>query len=1074
MTILPEPFKNNYSSLLGDQRKAVDDTGRNILISASAGTGKSFVLVNRLLKRIINRELEIDEVVVMTFTRDAAAELQVKMMKELLKNRDRSDDPEMKDYLNRQIAKLPSATISTIHSFCYDIVKKYGYILDKDPLSLGNVMDDSDTAMLEQQTLDIITNEIISRPQLVACFCERSESLDPLIRKIKALIKKRNSLPDYQDWKKKVFEIYDQIEKGIIPDSFERIIREHFRTRIKDASAYCSVLRDFYDNNAYGEENWIKNPVKNITPDRHIGQYEDFYQQTLDNIDSLSAAEIINSLVEFKKQVKNFPSIKDLDKETKDAFGKLKDNVTEPFDNIKKMPLLVPELITVCQRSRPVLEELFTVSELYYDTLNELKDKAGLISFDDMGTMAIRILQHREIADEIRNRYKEILVDEYQDSSAEQEELVQLIANGNNVFRVGDIKQAIYGFRGTKPEIMKNLIDNRTENDELLHLKVNFRSGNNILRFSNYLFRYLMNVTADNIYVPQLDDLELAEKNRKYTDTVHLRQVEMDKDSTLSEKRERLCRFIASDIYELVQNGSYKYGDFMILVRNNRHKRMLKNTFARYGIPAIASFKRGFFSDAAVSTVVSLLNLLLVPDNQLHILNILRGPLYNLSDEQIAAYIHEHGPVSLDEECTVTSSLQQLMTKLQNCTSLNDIILTIFRERNFYLDLISRQQRDNLDSLFAMVIAFQKNQTGIANLLNYLEKQKYTDKEEATSLSSQDDAVQIMTIHQSKGLSRPYVYVVDFNNAARGRNDDFCDDELGAGIDFVYLPENVRRKNPLVTYFIKNRNKTADLDEEIRLLYVALTRAERHLDVVYFESKTDEKLTVSGLSSNTYIGWIQTVMNCHPDTDSNEYVTVDKPVTDFTELPDNLGQASSGNITVLPETEKQRQAETQIAHETDHSTVYPLDYDRPSAALRGTVMHRAVELLGIREITADDINHLDLPLSRWDIQKIISFCNHPLTVSLRNNENHHEYPYISVKDGIPANGIIDLLSVGAKKIYIIDFKSDRNVTAEILKERYTQQLSVYHETVARRYGDREIITCIYSFRLNDYVLLNID
>ena len=245
------------------------------------------------------------------------------------------------------------------------------------------------------------------------------------------------------------------------------------------------------------------------------------------------------------------------------------------------------------------------MSELYYDTLSELKDKASLISFDDMGTMAISILHHKEIADEIRNRYKEILVDEYQDSSAEQEELVQLIANGNNVFRVGDIKQAIYGFLGTKPEIMKNLIDNRTENDELLHLKVNFRSGNNILRFSNYLFRHLMNVSAPDVYVPEMDDLELAERNKKYTDKVHLRQVEMSEDITLSEKRERLCRFIARDIYDLVTSGSYNYGDFMILVRNNRHKRMLKNTFARYGLPAIASFKRGFFSDAAVSTVVS-------------------------------------------------------------------------------------------------------------------------------------------------------------------------------------------------------------------------------------------------------------------------------------------------------------------------------------------------------------------------------------------------------------------------------------------------------------------------------------
>ena len=488
MTILPEPFRKNYESLQGDQRKAVDDTGRNILISASAGTGKSFVLVNRLLKRIINRELEIDEAVVMTFTRDAATELQVKMMKALLENRDRTDDPELKEYLNRQIAKLPSASISTIHSFCYEIVKKYGYILNKDPLSLGNVMDDSDTALLEQQTLDIIRNYLISKPQLVACFCERSETLDPLIRKIKAMVRKRNSMPDYPAWKKKVFEIYDQIDEGIIPETFERVIRENYRTRMKDALAYCNILSEFYDINASGTEGWLKNPNKNITPDKFIGDFKEFYQYMMDSISSLSPDTIISKCAEFKDQHKRFPSLNGLADETKDRFGDLKDKVKEPFDDIKDMSGIIKELITVCQRSRPVLEDLFKASELYYDTINELKEKAGLISFDDMGTLAIRILQKKEIRDEIKTRYKEILVDEYQDSSLEQEELVQLIANGNNIFRVGDIKQAIYGFRGTKPEIMKNLIDNRTENDELLHLKVNFRSGNNILRFSNYLY----------------------------------------------------------------------------------------------------------------------------------------------------------------------------------------------------------------------------------------------------------------------------------------------------------------------------------------------------------------------------------------------------------------------------------------------------------------------------------------------------------------------------------------------------------------------------------------------------------
>ena len=1069
--IFPSPFQKNYEMLKDDQFKAVNTNDKNILISASAGTGKSFVLVNRLLKRILCHELEIDEVVVMTFTKDAAAELQVKLMKALSENRDAArsvGDRETEEYLTSQIAKLPSASISTIHSFCFDLVRKYGYAIGMDPDGLGNVMDDSDTALYQQMALEKIQSEVLKYPDLITTFCTRPESLDPLNEKITALAAKRFELPDYQSWKKKVFRLYDDIENSKDIPLLSQIAVNDVIASLPEAINSCERMIEFYhDMLTYTVLN-NKND-----PDQLLGYYLDFYNSLKSNQSDLSWKDIVNGYELLQTRTFNFPGLKNLDEDDKKTFEALKKEVKALCEKIKEARENFETLPAICRKTRKTVEDLFTLSELYYDTLQQLKAEAGLISFDDMGTLAIEILKHENIANEVRNKYKEIMVDEYQDSSNEQEELVQLIANGNNVFRVGDIKQAIYGFRGTKPEIMMNLIRNITENDALYHLKTSFRSADSVIKFSNYLFNVLMNLQNEETYVPDNDDLELAPKNKEKNTKVEIQKLDFSEEYNIAEKRDMLCKFVAADIQSLVESGKRKYGDFMLLVRKNRHKEMLRDYFSSYGMPAIASVKHGFFNDEAVSTVVSLLHLLLDESDQIHLINVLRGPLFNYTDDDLAAYYLDNGQITLSEESSLTSGVCELLKRLKETASLTELMIAIFKENNFYLEKISSKQRDNLDSLFRLVTEFLKNETGLSNLVYYLDKQSTSDREEATSLAAGDNAIRVMTIHQSKGLSAKYVYLIDFNTKPK-TSDGLCDDELGVAVELIYAPENVRVKNPLKDYFIKKKKIQEDIAEEIRLLYVAVTRAEDQLKFIYFENKPLKALSFSALHSSNYATWIMGAIEHEAETSIKNFCVIKEPVTSFTELPEVSVKDTFRHIDVLPPATNSKAEEMAVAHGKDYSVVYPLNYDKPSGAARGTAMHRAIELLGIRRITMDDINELNLPLGYYDKKQIMAFYENDFTVSLMDNENRHEYPYISLVNGIPSNGVIDLYSESPDTSYIIDFKSDKYITEDDLKERYTAQLKTYADIIRASHKNKEVKAYIYSFYLNRYIYINTD
>ena len=1056
---LPKPFMEKYKQLLDDQRQAVDQRDKNILISASAGTGKSHVLINRLVKRILDKELGVDEVVVMTFTEAAASELKEKLVSALIKNRDASDDEELKKYLNQQIAKIPNAIISTIHSFSLDIIKKHGYIKMLDPASIGNVMDSSDEMLFE----NIAMKKTLSDPEdyrdLLLQTTNNPIDTSKLEDAIKAIADKKRNYKDYDAWKKEVLEDYEQFEKGKLPQRIEDALRKLFREYINEALSAIEPLRK------YAKEYYIEpeKKGKGKTLPGYLDEAETLYKNALNNLDNMPIIEIIGE--EYKTG--NMPSIKNNDLAPEEPFESLKQMVYGLNKNMKMIN--VEELINTSKLTAPYIRKLLELSDRYEGYYNELKMQRNLISFDDMAKMAIEILEENncQIANsEYRNRYKEIMVDEYQDSSYEQERLIQLVSNNNNVFRVGDIKQSIYSFRNAKPQQMQGLIDNVSENDKLIHLSTNFRSGKKILDFSNYLFQYLFNIRNKNTYIHE-EDLKLSDTNINKNSAINLVKVDTEEDETTNDKRKKLISWVVEDIKTRVSSGKESYGDFMILVRKNKYKEIFMDYLNRNNIPAYASFDAGFFNDAAVSSVVSLFKLIINQDDKASTIDVLRGPIYNYSDEEIAEYY-------LSEKKDIIGQLNNLLERLKKRESINDILIEIYKENNWYLNNITTKQRDNLDSLLQLIVNYQNNQTGLANLIEYLDKQKEADRSEATSTSTQDDVVQVMSIHQSKGLSEKCVYYMDFSDS-KPANQDYVriDEDLGICAHYIYDEYRIRRKNPYKD-LIRVKQTLDEFDEEMRLLYVGFTRAEEELNIVYFNSKPKHVLALNTEKYNIInaspIEIVETVMNVYPNRKIDEMINRLPGKVKETE---NYIQENKDRTIKTYSFTKQEESHTESKEE---KTVYPLNYNRSDPTIRGTIMHKVIELLKIRLVSEKDIDDLNLPVNTQDRQKIMNFYSNEFTKQLISNDNYHEYPYIGLNDNVVRNNIIDLLSIGDKDIYIIDFKSDKNTSEQQLIDDHKDQLNRYCKAIRKQKesNDRNIHLLIYSFDLDKYVEVPIE
>ena len=1053
--------------LNNNQQKAVEARNKNILVSASAGTGKTTVLIERLMRLITEEHKSIDQFLVMSFTTAAAQEIKDRLSAKI--NEILETQPENADFLYEQLAKVPLADISTIDAYCLNIVKKYGYILNINPDAIGNVMDDSDTTILQSRAMDMTFANILEYNDLVASLCPRSESLSQITDTIQEISNMMDGLEDPHSWADNVEDNYDALEQGEFTPAISKAVKEyglyHYNSLIYVWDELNYIFTDISEKittsfNKMAET--VNEGLRNI----RYGLENEEYQ----NIDA-----ICNDILQLR-----FPALRGADDDTKNLATELKKRFKE---GMTALTLVSPEKFKASAvNTHRYISQLMELTFAYRTNFQQLKQEAELIDFNDMETMAIEVLKanNGEIADIYRKRYYEIMVDEYQDSAEKQEKLVSLISNGHNVFRVGDVKQSIYGFRNAKPELMISLMNNLTENDIRLSLNQNYRSKENIIIFSNAIFEKLMNLNGHRAFDDD-DALRIGIDAQKQ-DNLPIKINLLKTAAAKAPKRERdilLARHIAHEIIKLHDNNGVGYDKICILLRGNAPKAILKDVFAQASIPCYAVYKEGFYQDEAVSSVLGVLTLICNRNNDYSIINVLRGPIFRENEDYLAELYIKYPEDSfwdriVKDEHPLSSLINDLSDYMKDHT-LSSLVSRLYAYDNWYLEKTSLSQRDNLDYLFQMTVAFQKDDNSLAALIQYFNNQKQEDRQDAVSIAKSDELVQIMTIHQSKGLEFEYVFLADFSIGIRSRTASSCiiSDTLGATMHYVSLPYRIKYDNPLVK-IINHHNHLSDIEEELRLLYVAVTRAKKQLTIVHVpQREVNEPLSINYLSNGntTYTLWILNALDsCQKDIrDLVQVNTVNEGDITYHSEKKNVQHFTPIQFYSNKLYEEVSQDLTPSASE--ESRLPALDYNVKPGAARGIQMHKAVELSGIKEMNRNDIIALNLDLSNTDISKLLNFYRDPLTVQLRQYDTYHEWPYIANTGNGISNGVIDLFAIKGQDIILVDFKSDRNVDETTLFMRYEKQIGSYYQTLRKAYPNHSIKAYIYSFTLNTYILI---
>ena len=703
-----------------------------------------------------------------------------------------------------------------------------------------------------------------------------------------------------------------------------------------------------------------------------------------------------------------------------------------------------------------------------------------------MLNLALDILSEDMIADIYRNKFSEIMVDEYQDTNQLQEKVISSIKKDNNVFRVGDVKQSIYKFQNAKPSLMMNMIENRGKNDEVLPLQFNYRSKANIRNFVNYIFNKLMNINIGT-YNKDLDDLRLdPEYENNDSDGMKIqlvyipthRAVEDKKDPVAIKSKEKIsfiCTYIANEICRLKKlNSDNKWSDFVILVRTNRYKATLKKYLNDRNVPVFTKAKTGFFADETVSNVVSILNLIL-SDSRFHAFNVLTGLMFNRSYEEVAK---NQDLLDLSKQDDDEESLGYFIMQLrQNKDSytLSELLNVIYAKNNYYMEKANSFQRSNLDSLYKIVSDFEKEDNNLRNLVSYLSTYKTVDREEANSFNNKDDVVQIMTIHQSKGLEFKYVFLADFFFSYDYNKYDSqiqFNEKYGMAMAYTSLPYKI--KYPSVYYdLIKKQNQYEDFAEELRVLYVATTRAVEGLYIVGAHKDEYLKLTADDLFNKSMLTWISTALDGADAETLNLYEIQninEEMLNDMKQVADKDDKSSFVYDKYMVDMPKVKQEKSYSPSQLEDRYINNLSFDIEPGAKRGSIMHKAIELLGIKDIAIDDIDNLGLDLENDDKDRILKFYNNSFTKTLSDFENYHERTFIYLnEDDELENGLIDLLSVAQDDVYIIDFKSDKNTTREKLVSRYQQQQNAYYRVVKKYYTNKDVKMYLYSFDLDEYI-----
>jgi len=849
------------------QRRAIDWRGSDMVVTASAGTGKTAVLSGRCVDIVGDSKLcpDVLSILVLTFTEAAAEQMRQRIAQQLKEKIGRKDS----SHLRHQLVLLDGADIGTIHSFCKRIITQYFYRLGIDP-TFG-VLDGDEQKLLKSQILEQTISWAWGQSNL-------QQGLEELfygrnIRDSEGFLRNIIKTSDFLDaavskerWLERVLTLTgDSLSGAALGQQQQKIVADKLN-EILNQLRFAQKLYQQHEPTG-----------------KWAGKCEDDYIKPVEScvklLKSGNLKECAKQIREFKKPVVRRP--KDVAEETGAIIKNIVKDATSSFAGLSELAVLNSQYLgkmeaAVGRQGRVFIELVKKFDQLY----TAAKQSLNCLDFADLEHKAVELLTEKEgfkedvlepseTAMELRKRYKYIFVDEYQDINPVQKVIIELLSGENNLFVVGDIKQSIYAFRGSEPKIFAEALSRASiepagKGDKLrVDLNVNWRSDERILNFVNKVFERIMTASIGNIDYDERTMLRAADENKKVGDggpVVELHILDKGGDNLYS-MRQKQAAMIARRIKQLA--GEVEYRDIVILMRSPSVRvRDYVEILRLAGVPVICREGGGYFEATEISDILSLLKVLDNPQRDIEPAAVLRSPLFGLSDTELAK-IKIYGRESelsgtfyelaenysvdgLDKELArkLSRILEQISKwrKFARCGSLADLIWRIYRETgllSFVTRLANgRQRRANLLKLHDKAIEFEgfisiAGSASIGRFVEFIEKaqQAGLDWSGAEPAGQAENAVRIMSIHKSKGLEFEVVFLAELDNGFNTSDltgQCLLDQQSGLGLQIV--DKNVKgRVDSLAHQVIAEGRKKTMLAEEMRILYVAMTRAKRKL-----------------------------------------------------------------------------------------------------------------------------------------------------------------------------------------------------------------------------------------------------
>ncbi|MFV0479599.1 MAG: UvrD-helicase domain-containing protein [Anaerorhabdus sp.] len=1046
-----------------EQQEAIEFLGQDILVCASAGAGKTAVLVERLVKRCLVDRTPLDRIVAMTFTEAAASEMKQRLSLRLKQELDKGGADT--EYIQSQLVLLQAAQISTIHSFCLSLIKKHIDTLGLDPAIPNNILNTSFCLQLKKKAFrQTLRNFIQTRYDdvrlLTQQFSARAESVESLETAVFKIINIASTSFNQSLWYEKAKQSYSKITNPV--DLPQPLINLYWQKLERDITYQLDLSMQAHQSLL------VESPSKEKAHANLLTRIQ-FLNDSLEKLHSGLLQETIHAfhLALSKKLdiVRNTTDYKNF-KSTLTAHQKVCLETYATWDMTRQWH----------NQTSPIAQCLLDLAQETHQVYTSLKHQEAGLEFDDMEGYALAILQanNNHLSHFYQSFFEEVMVDEFQDTNEIQNEIIKAISNGKNAFRVGDVKQSIYRFRHAKPNLMRALIQDK--NTHVISLSYNYRSNQSIVNFNNDFFSSVMNIDGCKDIYAKSDHVQAGTDRQKqtshpvefyalYNDSIN----ESEDDEETIETKKIKATFIAQKIIEMKTSTSFTmWKDYVVLVKSHQDKQQLKQAFDKLNIPYSIHSKEGFYQSECAQIVTSFLHLVLDIKQDIYLAAVLSSSLYQMSDNHLATLVLDHG--SLLEGCIKTN--HALIQDLKNAQSIlaNDGISALLHFissiNDFYHVHLSIQQKTNFDLLSSKVFDFEKKSSNLNDFIQEVEISIDERDDEAISLGLHDDVVRVITIHHSKGLQFNVVFYWSLSKQVNLSKKDgmLVDSELGIALHNFIFPERYRFPS-IHRVALDYKDDLEALEEDIRVLYVALTRAQHHLIVVdtLKELPKKEKLSLPFLQQRK--GSTRLLLNASLDK-AHFTLHETRELLDITAAPiaRKKTQQFTDVYSFVVQKARDGLSPSQLAHQSTTLVLennYGKDY--------GLHLHKLIEQLPNRMWTTTDLNGLDCSSS--DKSKLLSFSNNPLYKKSLDMTILKEVPFHLVHQGNHHNGIMDFVAVGEYDIILIDFKTDANVSEEELKQRYTKQLELYRYALEKAYPSHHISSYLYSFALQKEIAL---